>query len=111
MAIHPIDLQTLYAQMEKVGRQQGAEQQALANSQDAKKKNNKLDAERRLSTVQLVEQGGQESMKINEDSHNNEEHEIKKKKEDNELEEENDEKQDENYIKDPYIGQKVDISG
>ncbi len=111
MAIHPIDLQTLYAQMEKVGRQQGAEQQSLANSQDAKKKNNKLDAEKRLSTVQLVEQGGQESMKINEDSHNAEEHEIKKKKEEPEVEESTEDESDENYIKDPYIGQKVDISG
>ncbi len=111
MAIHPIDLQTLYAQMEKVGRQQSAEQQALANSQDAKKKNNKLDAEKRLTTVQLIEQGGQESMKINEDAHNDEEHEIKKKKEEAEPEEEKNENKDANYIKDPFLGQKVDISG
>ncbi len=112
MAIHPIDLQTLYAQMEKVGRQQGAEQQALANSQDAKKTKNKLDAEKRLSTVQLVEQGGQESMKINEDAHKDQEQEkTKKKRKDEELEEEDETNNGEEYIKDPYLGQKVDISG
>ena len=65
MGIHPIDLQTLYSQMEKVGRQQGAEQQLTSTIRDAQQDQNKLDAQRKLSTVQGIEQSEDEKLKIN----------------------------------------------
>lgn len=46
MAIQPIDLQTLYAQMAKVGKQQGAEQQLASMVKDAQQQQNKIDAEK-----------------------------------------------------------------
>lgn len=47
MAIHPIDLQTLYTQMDKVGRQQGAEQQLASNIREAQQNQNKLEAQKK----------------------------------------------------------------
>ncbi len=112
VAIQPIDLQIIYAQMEKVGKQQGAEQQARANAQDAKKKNNELEAQKKLSTVQEVELEGKESVKINEDGHNKDEQEAKPKNiTKNEDEPSEEEEKEIDSIKDPYLGQRIDISG
>ncbi len=112
MAIHPIDLQTLYAQMEKVGRQQGAEQQLAANAQEAQQEKNKLEAEKRLSSVQVIEQGNQENLKINKDGkQNSEERETTKKKKESVVPEEDAAQKKDEYIKDPYLGQRIDISG
>ncbi len=113
MAIHPIDLQTLYAQMEKVGRQQGAEQQLAANAQEAQQEKNKLEAQKRLTTVQVIEEGREESLRINKDGKQQSEEknamENEKKEKKDELDIQNEKKEE--YIKDPNLGQKVDISG
>ncbi|WP_187427665.1 hypothetical protein [Treponema phagedenis] len=46
MGIQPIDLQTLYSQMEKVGRAQEAQNQALNAIAEQQQQHNKLDAEK-----------------------------------------------------------------
>ena len=112
MAIQPIDLQTLYAQMAKVGKQQGAEQQLASMVKDAQQQQNKIDAEKRLSTVQLVDSDSNENLRINKDGkspeeeNNREESKTKQTTPQTEQEPDNGE-----YIKDPSLGQHVDISG
>ena len=110
MGIHPIDLQTLYSQMEKVGRQQGAEQQLTSTIRDAQQDQNKLDAQRKLSTVQGIEQSEDEKLKINKDSHSQDDTGSgvgggQKKRFEADGEEED------TFIKDPHLGQTIDISG
>ncbi|WP_024469384.1 hypothetical protein [Treponema pedis] len=109
MAIHPIDLQTLYSQMDKIGRQQGAEQQVAAAAKNVQQQQNKLDAEKKLSSVQVINPGDNEGVKINGDGHFKKDEKNKNKPE-NEHTEKKEELSD-NYIKDPYLGQHVDISG
>lgn len=111
VAIHPIDLQTLYSQMDKVGRQQGAEQQAASSVKDMQQHQNKLDAQKRLSTVQTVAQGDSENIRINKDSDSKYEDRSQEKKGTRTETEQDMGDKEENYIKDPYLGQKVDISG
>ena len=112
MAIQPIDLQTLYAQMAKVGKQQGAEQQLASMVKDAQQQQNKIDAEKRLSTVQLVDSDSNNNLRINKDGMSPDEDdrggEHPKKQNTAQTEQEPD---SEEYIKDPSLGQRVDISG
>ena len=67
MAIQPIDLQTLYAQMAKVGKQQGAEHQLASMVKDAQQQQNKIDAQKKLSSVQVVDSDSNKNLRINKD--------------------------------------------
>lgn len=111
MAIQPIDLQTLYAQMAKIGKQQGAEQQSASMVRDAQQQQNKIDAEKKLSSVQLVESNNQ-NLKINQDSKSPYKDDNKNEKGKKQTASEADiNLNNEEYIKDPSLGQRVDISG
>ena len=111
MAIQPIDLQTLYAQMAKVGKQQGAEHQLASMVKDAQQQQNKIDAEKRLSTVQLVDSDSNKNLRINKDGKSpDEENKGGENKKQNDSQN-NQELNTEEYIKDPFLGQRVDISG
>ncbi|UTC62914.1 hypothetical protein E4O05_03185 [Treponema sp. OMZ 787] len=111
MAIQPIDLQTLYAQMAKVGKQQGAEQQVASMVRDAQQQQNKIDAQKKLSTVQLVESDSNKNLKINKDGKSPQEENRGGEKKKQNIPQSNQELNAEEYIKDPSLGQRVDISG
>ncbi|MGI5064769.1 hypothetical protein [Treponema putidum] len=112
MAIQPIDLQTLYAQMAKVGKQQGAEQQLVSMVKDAQQQQNKIDAEKRLSTVQIVDSDNNENLRINKDGRSPEEENKKEESSKKQTTPQTEQEPDtEEYIKDPSLGQRVDISG
>ena len=111
MAIQPIDLQTLYAQMAKVGKQQGAEHQLASMVKDAQQQQNKIDAQKKLSSVQVVDSDSNKNLRINKDGKSPEEENKggeNKKQNDSQN---NQELNTEEYIKDPSLGQRVDISG
>ena len=112
MAIQPIDLQTLYAQMAKVGKQQGAEHQLASMVKDAQQQQNKIDAQKKLSSVQVVDSDSNKNLRINKDGRSPDEDdrggEHPKKQTTAQTEQEPD---SEEYIKDPSLGQRVDISG
>lgn len=113
MAIHPIDLQTMYSQMDKVGRQQGAEQQVAASAKDVQHEQNKQDAQQRISTVQTISQNGVENINIKDQtsrrrSFNKDNSDGLKEKD---VDSQNVEENDDNYITDPSLGQRIDISG
>ena len=108
VGIQPIDLQTLYSQMEKVGKQQGAEQSGVIANRERQEEANRVDAEKRLNSVKSSESINDEKIAIdnNTDSKGSmQNRKYKKEKKDDESGEE------ENYIKDPKLGARVDISG
>ena len=105
MGIQPIDLQTLYTQLDKVGKLQGDARQTFAAEFENSQQANKEDA------VQRTEASGAEKTAINKDGSNgsaggafdnasqqqeNDSHPIEEKS---------------YYIQDLSLGKKIDISG
>lgn len=134
MAIQPIDLQTLYSQLEKVGKAQIQQQQAAQALQDSEMTANKAKAERKLKTVEKTPAGDETSGEIH--AHNGAapsrtdivaEHNGRDRKDRNRRQkqpgetgepgEESDRSSDgagqsaEEIIRDPALGKHVDISG
>ena len=108
MGIQPIDLQTLYSQMEKVGKQQGAEQSGAIANRERQEEANRLDAEKRLNSVKSSESINNEKIAINDGTSSKSsmnQGKYKQEKAEEETEEE------ENYIQDPKLGRRVDVSG
>ena len=110
VGIQPIDLQTIYAQMEKVGKMQGAEQSAVAATRERQEEANKTDAQKWLNSVRDAEATDTDKISINEHTAHGDasgygsQHKKRSKTESEEAGEEC-------YIKDPKLGLRVDISG
>ena len=109
MGIQPIDLQTIYAQMEKVGKMQAAEQSSAVNNRENQEQANKMDAQRRLDTVKNAENISHEKISIDENTRGGSSSSYSRKYYKNNADEE--EEESEEYIKDPKLGTRVDISG
>ena len=108
VGIQPIDLQTLYSQMEKVGKQQGAEQSGAIANRERQEEANRIDAEKRLNSVKSSESINNEKLTVDDNTNpKGSAYNRKYKKK----EKQDDEKEKENYIKDPKLGARVDISG
>lgn len=108
MGIQPIDLQTLYSQMEKVGKQQGAEQSGAIANRERQEEANRVDAEKRLNSVKSSESINNEKIAINDGTSSKSsmnQGKYKQEKAEEETEEEG------NYIQDPKLGRRVDVSG
>lgn len=108
VGIQPIDLQTLYSQMEKVGKQQGAEQSGAIANRERQEEANRVDAEKRLNSVKSSESINNEKIAINDGMSSKSsmnQGKYKQEKAEEETEEE------ENYIQDPKLGRRVDVSG
>ena len=106
MAIAPIDLQTLFTQVDKVGKAQALEregqalQQALQNVQLQKK------SEEHVNQVNEAQNTGEGAEKINDHDreHAQQQNSSKKNKKDEE------EKEQASVLSDPALGKKIDIS-
>ncbi len=112
MGIQPIDLQTLYAQLDKVGKLQGNMRHLFASELEKGLQANKDDAARRKSTVQKIESGKAENIAVHKDGGGQSGFSAdtfsKQKKESGEAEQNEDTAR---YIRDPHLGNKIDISG
>ena len=109
VAIQPIDLQTIYTQLDKVGKLQGDVQQSFAAEFEKKQQANKEDAVRRQQTVQKAESADSEKLTVNKDAGGGTaafSHSSFQKKKRNRIDE-----KDSYQIKDPLLGKKIDISG
>ena len=113
MGIQPIDLQTLYTQLDKVGKLQGDARQTFAAEFEKSQQANKEDAARRQQTVQKTEASGAEKTAINKDGSNGSNggafSDTPQKQKHDALPLSIDEKS--YYIQDPSLGKKIDISG
>ena len=99
MGIQPIDLQTLYSQMEKVGKQQGAEQSGVIANRERQEEANSVKSSESINDEKIAIDNNTDSKGSMQNR------KYKKEKKDDESGEE------ENYIKDPKLGARVDISG
>ena len=112
MGIQPIDLQTLYTQLDKVGKLQGDARQTFAAEFEKSQQANKEDAARRQQTVQKTEAAGAEKTAINKDGSNGSSGGAF-----NDTQQQKDtapsvlEEKASYYIKDPSLGKRIDISG
>lgn len=112
MGIQPIDLQTLYTQLDKVGKLQGDARQTFAAEFEKSQQANKEDAARRQQTVQKTEASGAEKTAINKDGANGsagENFNNNSQQQKNDVPPSIAEKS--YYIQDPSLGKKIDISG
>ena len=106
MAIAPIDLQTLFTQVDKVGKAQALEregqalQQAIQNVQIQKK------SEEQVNQVNEAQNTGEGAEKINdhEREHAQQQNSGKKNKKDEEK------KEQASVLSDPALGRRIDIS-
>ncbi len=115
MAIQPIDLQTLYSQIEKIGKTQVQQQLAAQTAREAEMTRNKLEAAEKQKTVQEMETGDQRAGVVHEKSESGTESFPGKKKNKSDTSsssgEETTEEFREEIIRDPSLGTKIDISG
>ncbi len=112
MGIQPIDLQTLYTQLDKVGKTQLAQQHAVQNAQDSQMAANRLKADHNLKSVQETEAGSEKPGKVHDREAGTEEQgsEADKKKPDEGLPGA-DTTPARTVITDPALGNRIDISG
>lgn len=112
MGIQPIDLQTLYAQLDKIGKTQGAHQQAAQVAQDLQQAANRLQAEQRATTVQQTEAGSDHAGKIRDRDEPAEERKDSSKRHKDETTAADDSVLPEpEIIRDPALGNRIDLSG
>ena len=111
MGIQPIDLQTLYTQLDKVGKLQGDARQTFAAEFENSQQANKEDAARRQQTVQKTEATGAEKTAINKDGSNGSSGGAFNNTSQQQKNETPFIEGKSYYIQDPSIGKKIDISG
>ena len=111
MAIQPIDLQTLFTQMDKVAKTQVQEKAALTIKQELQTAAYQRKAEMKVRSVNRTQgQGdGVEHLKERERPHE-EEQENRKRERDNEADEEAQTPAPE-QVRDPDLGRNIDLSG
>lgn len=113
MAIQPIDLQTLYSQIDKIGKNQVQQQLAAQTAREAEMNRNKLQAEEKQKTVQEADAGDERAGTVHEKDDSSDSHSGGKKRsaDSNSSDNAGDTDRDSEIIRDPALGNKVDISG
>jgi len=107
MAITPIDLQTLFTQIDKVGKTQSSQREGLALQQSMQGIQLQKKANEQIQQINEAQNTGEGAEKIKD--HNsgfgqNQEKSGKKK------EQKNEEKDDVSVLNDPSLGKNIDIS-
>ena len=111
MGIQPIDLQTLYTQLDKVGKLQGDARQTFAAEFEKSQQANKEDAEHRQQAVQKTEAAGEERIAIHQEGNGGSFHSSSNNNTRHHNTDQPEEEKSYYYIQDPLVGKRVDISG
>jgi hypothetical protein len=111
MAIQPIDLQTLFTQVEKVGKSQAVQREGLQIQEALHQVQSQKKAEEQVQSVNEAQDAGDGTERIRDGNsrHQGEQGEGREKPEDGE--EEPEEENRKNLIRDPTLGRNIDISG
>ena len=105
MGIQPIDLQTLYTQMDKVGKQIAGEQKA--KEEENVKQAESFNRELMERSVTVQETNEYDKINVNKEGHQeNGQQTMHKKKDAKSVQSANDD-----YFTDPELGRKIDFSG
>ncbi len=112
MGIQPIDLQTLYSQLDKVGKSQIQQTLATQQAREAEMAKNREEAEKSLKTVKETETGGEKAGTVREREGSSPDSQAgtdtKDRKDDKEAQSP---ERPQEIITDPSLGSIVDISG
>jgi hypothetical protein len=109
MAIQPIDLQTLFAQMEKVGKTQAMQKDGVQIQQALQQEQSQMKALEHVRSVNEAQEIGEETGKIK-DGRGGQQYQGQEGREDTEAEGE-DKKNESGLLRDPSLGSNIDISG
>lgn len=111
MAIQPIDLQTLFTQMDKVAKTQVQEKAALTIKQELQTAAYQRKAEMKVRSVNRSQGQGDGIQHLKERNHPHEqEQESRKREGDSEADEETHTPEPE-QVRDPDLGRNIDLSG
>jgi len=107
MAITPIDLQTLFTQLDKVGKTQSSQREGLALQQSMQGIQLQKKANEQIQQINEAQNTGEGAEKINDHKNGFEQNqkESGKKKE-----QKKEEKNDVSVLNDPSLGKNIDIS-
>jgi len=111
MAIAPIDLQTLYTQLDKIGKTQGSQahnMQVQSVLQDAEKAKQQLEKQKKISSTTMPDENDTQKIK---DRQHNQDDENKNSGHEKESQEEKLEKKQKVPFQDPDLGQHIDVIG
>lgn len=112
MGMLPIDLQTLYTQLDKIGKTQVHNQLAAQNAQESNILANKLKSEKKLTTVQKSDAGNEHTGIVHEKNESDSESGTSSfQKAPDEPKDESDSLKEKEIITDPTLGTHIDISG
>jgi len=114
VAIQPIDLQTLYTQLDKIGKSQVMQQVAEQASREAEQVTNRHDAANKMKKVQETDAGGEKPDIVHErKGSGNQETETAQHKSGKEHKDAENVpvESDKEVIHDPALGTHIDISG
>jgi hypothetical protein len=106
MAISPIDLQTLFTQVDKIGKQESAQKEGAAIQQAIQQARSQQVTEAKINAVNEAPDQGEGAEKVRDGGGRRQEGEARKKAEE---EAERDEKEEE-VIRDPDLGRNIDVS-
>ena len=107
MGIAPIDLQTLFTQLDKVGKAQGAQREWQAIQQSIQGSQIQRKTEEQIQQVNEAQNTGEGAQKINDHSQRDQQGGKKGK---GKQEEREDDKELPSVLHDPNLGRKIDIS-
>jgi hypothetical protein len=113
MAIQPIDLQTLFTQLDKVGKTQAAQKEGLAAQQALQNVQTQRKTEEHIQSVNEAQNTGEGAEKVNDHGgrkNNAEEGEAREGKDAGNGETEAEE-ETRFLIRDPALGRNIDMSG
>jgi hypothetical protein len=106
MAISPIDLQTLFTQVDKIGKQEAAQKEGAAIQQAIQQARSQQVTEAKINAVNEAPDQGEGAEGVRDGGGRKPESEARKKAEE---EAERDEKKEET-IRDPDLGRNIDVS-
>jgi hypothetical protein len=111
MAIQPIDLQALFTQVDKVGKNEANQKEGLQVRQDIHAVHQLQKQEQRIQSVNQAQDTGQGAERIKDRNRRN----HSEQEEASETEKENPEDEHEqaaiSFVKDPALGQNIDVCG
>jgi len=111
MAIAPIDLQTLFSQVDKVGKAHAAEREGQANQQAMHGIQLQHKKEEQIQQVNEAQDAGEGTEKINDQSQRQKNaHNRNNKASEEDGEEQEEEEKSFFNLRDPSLGNKIDIS-
>lgn len=108
MAIQPIDLQTLFTQMDKVAKQKSAEKEGLVLQQSLQGAANQKKSEEKVRSVNETKAPENGAERINDNNGKKQQQEASSEKEKQEKEEDRSKNID--VIQDPALGKHIDVS-